>query len=98
MAGGAQLSFIPTTKVNKEKGHQKFILQSVINNATETYSQEWIALNLNLRCDLTHSFINTNVEKAILSTNVLHKYIILVDTQKHFKLTLRINSMIYSCH
>lgn len=84
MAGGAQLSFILATKVNKEKGHQKFILQSVISNATETYSQEWIALNLSLRFDLTYCFINTNMEKVIFSTKVLHKYIILVDTQKHF--------------
>ena len=79
---GAQISIISATKEDKKRGPHKCTLQAVNKSLTQTYGQMCLTFNLGLKRVFTHVFVIAVAEKAILGSDFLHKYGLLVNINK----------------
>ena len=76
---GAQVSLIPATSTEKKSPPCKFTLQAVNGSLIHTYGERCMDLNLGLRKSFTHVCIVANVSTAILGTDFLQAFGLVVD-------------------
>lgn len=83
---GAEVSVIPPSAADRKNRQNNFSLQAVNSTPIATYGNRLLILNIGLRQTFQWIFIVADVKHAILGTDFLRHYRLLVDVAHH-KLT-----------
>ena len=76
---GAEVSTIPPTKLDCQRGPASLSLQAANSSQISTYGTRSLTLNLGLRCPFRWLFIIADVKHPILGVDFLQHHGLLVD-------------------
>lgn len=76
---GAHVSLIPASAADKKSPPCKFTLRAVSGSIIHTYGERCMDLNLGLHRAFTHIFIVADVDSAIIGTDFLQVFDLVVD-------------------